>query len=188
MTTLALSHLKDDCLRHGYGRKRWWAKELGVSSLTISHWLAGRQRPNGIHALHIQENKYRLEARQYAKEAVALLFDLYYQKNDRYPPGVLSMMLAHVLSHDTFSSRELGFLSYLVERDAVSFSAHADPVLSNRLGWLLEMSNQVPSFTVQKNKRCAAHSRFGRDFIFITGYDGLSACRTNAAREKMENL
>jgi hypothetical protein len=133
--------LNKDCKTHGHGRKKWWADALQVPPLTVSHWLHGRQRPNGKHSLQIQticESAQKNNSRTVWKN---LLWDCYYG-NQKIPDNILSAQIIEVLSLPAIDSRTLALLSYYVERNQLEFPLQESPELRNRLGWLLEVSGK----------------------------------------------
>lgn len=148
--TTLLDEFKADCQEHGHGRKKWWASYLGVPPLTISHWLAGRQFPSGDRALAIQHALHQLQLDIEAKQWLTLLFDLHYQHITPYPTSLLPLVIPKILSASALDSRNLAFLSHLIERESPPLEPVGDPKLSNRLGWLLEISHCSASFPVNK--------------------------------------
>jgi len=136
-----INRLSRDCNTHGYGRKKWWADTLKVPPLTVSHWLHGRQQPNGQHSLQIQ--KICEDAKQNNLRTVwkNLLWDCYYGKQ-KIPENVLSALIIEILSLPAIDSRTLALLSYYVEKYHVEFPLPESPEIRNRLGWLLEVSGK----------------------------------------------
>ena len=145
MNSPLIKELKQDCASHGYGRKKWWANQLGIPALTLSHWLAGRQQPNGLHALTIQEI---LQKNKKGGEDTAwknYLWDAYYL-NEIIPIKILPLIILNVLSLPTVDPRTLTLLSHFVEKCHPTFEIPSMGGLKNRLGWLLEVSGQKASF------------------------------------------
>lgn len=140
-----IDQLNEDCKTHGYGRKKWWADTLQVPPLTVSHWLHGRQRPNGIHSLKIQNiiNDTKNKSSKIIWKNV--LWDCYYSKQ-KIPDKVLSAQIIEILSLPAIDSRTLALLSYYIERNQVEFPYQESPELRNRLGWLLEVSKKTATF------------------------------------------
>lgn len=141
-----LQRLRKDCIQHGYGRKKWWAERLGVPSLTLSHWLSGRQRPNGKHAIQIQKILDGFEGEKRLQAWQECLWDSYYS-GQPIPKKILSFILLETLERPTIDSRTLALMSCLVEKQGPSFEIPCFAKVKNRLGWLLEVSGRKPPFT-----------------------------------------
>lgn len=145
MGQMVIEKLKKDCLRHGYGRKKWWADLLGVPPLTLSHWIAGRQNPNGKNSLQILTLLKQVEKDTQGEAWKESLWDAYYS-GQPIPSKILSMIILEILSLSGVDSRTLALLSRLIERFHPEISAPDKPGLKNRLGWLMEISGQKPHF------------------------------------------
>lgn len=140
-----INRLNKDCKTHGHGRKKWWAHALQVPPMTVSHWLHGRQQPNGKHSLQIQticEDAKQKKSRTVWKN---LLWDCYYS-NQKIPEILLSAQIIEILSLPAIDSRTLALLSYYVERNQLEFPLQESPELRNRLGWLIEVSGKATEF------------------------------------------
>ena len=150
MSNELVKKLNRDCIQHGYGRKKWWADQLKVPPLTLSHWLAGRQSPSGTHALRILSILNQSKIDRSAEKWGQYLWDCYYQ----HQPLLINLLpdiILNVLSKSTIDSRTLALLSYFVEKNPLSFEVPEDPHLKNRLGWLLESSKKKAFFKPVKS-------------------------------------
>lgn len=145
MLHVLLQEVQKDCITHGYGRKRWWAKRLGVPPLTLSHWLAKRQHPSGAHALKIRETLDWLEQNDMATRWKDYLWDSYYT-GWRVPHQLMPEVILIILSRNGIDSRTLGLLSQVVEHVSITLPITSSALIQNRLGWLLEISKKVSPF------------------------------------------
>lgn len=145
MTAELLKDLNSDCLQHGYGRKKWWADQLQVPPLTISHWLSKRQKPNGKNTLLIQNLLKNIENQKQTSHWVEALWDCYYSKQEA-PPKFMGLVILEILSTPLLDSRTLALLSWFVEKQKLIFDVPQTDVLRNRLGWLLEISGIKSNF------------------------------------------
>lgn len=142
---MILKQLQKDCANHGYGRKKWWADQLGIPPLTLSHWLAGRQQPNGTHALRIRDILQESEKKQEGTAWKNYLWDSYYL-GEAVPVKILPLIILTVLSLPVIDTRTLALLSRLVEKHHPVIDSPTSSTLRNRLGWLLEVSGQKAPF------------------------------------------
>lgn len=149
-----LRQIKSDCAHHGYGRKKWWADKFGVPPLTFSHWLAGRQKPNGKHALLMKEILDQNESNKRRKTWKENLWDCYYA-GESIPSKILSGIILEILSMSCLDSRTLALLSHFVEREKLTLTLEepSSNRLKNRLGWLLEVSGQKAAFKPVRSPR-----------------------------------
>jgi len=145
-----MEDLKSDCSHHGYGRKKWWADQLGIPPLTLSHWLAGRQRPNGKNALGIRNILKQGEDDERRTIWKEYLWESYYG-GEKISGKILPLVILEILSLSTLDSRSLGLLSRLVEQERPSFPIPHRGPLKNRLGWLLEISGQKTSISPDRS-------------------------------------
>jgi hypothetical protein len=145
-----VKQLKNDCAAHGYGRKKWWADQLGVPPLTLSHWFSGRQNPNGESALGIKNILTMNQQDKKAEEFKGYLWGSY-NRNEIPPPFLASEVVLGVLSKTTLDSRTLALLSVFSEKTKPSFNLPVSGFLKNRLGWLLEVSGQKSPFTPESS-------------------------------------
>lgn len=169
-----VEYLKEDCLTHGFGRKAWWARQLKVPPLTISHWLAKRQKPNGIHTQNILLTLEEETAKETSETWVNHLWKIYYSSQHLlFPPEVdlsskegpsdrkqvvgssiviekdmFILLAVNILHAPSVDTRTLALLSNGVETYQAAFSKvfRFNERLVNRLGWLLEISNQLAPF------------------------------------------
>ncbi len=148
-----LRQIKSDCAHYGYGRKKWWADQLGVPPLTFSHWLAGRQKPNGKHALLLEEMLYQGERDKRRKTWKEYLWDCYYS-GESISSKILPAVILEILSLSYLDSRTLALLSHVVEREKLVLEEPSSNKLKNRVGWLLEISGQKAPF---KPARSSSH-------------------------------
>ncbi len=148
---MLLKKLQKDCLVHGYGRKKWWADQLGIPPLTLSHWLAGRQQPNGNHALMIQEVLQENEKKYDGVVWKNYLWDTYYL-GEKVPAKILPLIILNVLSLPTIDTRTLALLSRFVEKYHPIFETPLSAQNNNRLGWLIEISGQKAQFKPEQRR------------------------------------
>lgn len=143
--------LEKDCNEHGFGRKAWWAKQLGVPPLTISHWLAGRQKPNGQHTRFILDVLQEETATQNFPIWINFLWESYFKKTS-LEPHFLESIIPLIFQTKSLSTRTLAFLSFITGKFKLSFmpALQATSKLKNRLGWLMEVSNLSASFEPKK--------------------------------------
>ncbi len=146
----AIDSLKADCAAHGRGRKKWWAEQLGVPPLTVSHWMSGRQGLNGPHTVVIQSILAQDERDREAKRWLEALEEVYYRGTLSTARPLLGLAVVKIMSASHLGSRALGFLSFLLEREKLDLEPCADYKLANRLGWLLEVSGRPVSFSVKQ--------------------------------------
>lgn len=161
MITSLLNALEADCARSGHGRKKWWAAQLGIPPLTLSHWLRRRQLPNGLHALAIQQQLNQNDLDRDSRKWLQYLTTLYYD-NAPCPPELLTLAIPQILSVSTLDVRSVALLSALIEKQGkVDFDLPTDPKLANRLGWLSEVSGHPAPFS--------AYKRNGTQHLFTIG-------------------
>ena len=147
-----IQKLKADCDSVGYGRKKWWADQLGIPPLTLSHWLGGRQRPNGQHVFIIKEFFDQKEDDKKFTVWKEFLWGSYYTGKS-VPQEILPIILLEILSSSRLDSRTLALLSRYIERESPKFDVPESGKLRNRLGWLLEISGQKALFSPDKSVR-----------------------------------
>lgn len=145
-----VERLKKDCTTHGYGRKTWWARQLGVPPLTLSHWLAGRQKPNGRNSLKISEAFKHVQEESHKKAWKEYLWDAYYT-GQPIPEKILPLIILEILSRSSLDSRTAALLSHFIERAHPDIPTPDTPELRNRLGWLLEMTGLKPTFAPDRS-------------------------------------
>ncbi|MBI2335943.1 MAG: hypothetical protein HYU97_04190 [Deltaproteobacteria bacterium] len=145
MLSTLITQLNHDCIEHGYRRKKWWADQLKIPPLTLSHWLAGRQLPSGEHALKISSLLNQNRTDKKTEKWVQYLWDCYY-KHQPLLTKLLPDIILNVLSKSTLDSRILALLSYFVKKYSPNFEIPVDLNLKNRLGWLLESSEKKVTF------------------------------------------
>lgn len=145
MLNSLLQGVKKDCLAQGYGRKKWWADRLDVPPLTLSHWLAGRQRPSGEHSLEIRETLDWLQQDQMAGRWQDFLWDAYYA-GEAIPKRLMPDLILLILSKNRVDSRTLALLSLITEKPTVNLPIAELPSIQNRIGWLLEVSGKKATF------------------------------------------
>ncbi len=138
--------LQKDCEANGRGRKKWWAEQLGVPALTLSHWLAGRQKPRGENAVAIYQSLEQIKEKQHKKKWVDCLWDCYYSGQE-IPLPLLPLLILEILSLSVFEVRTLALVSRMIERKKPDFPEPESARLKNILGWLLTVSGQKPSFS-----------------------------------------
>lgn len=144
--------VKEDCASYGYGRKKWWAEQIGVPQLTISHWFANRQLPNAKNLKSIQNELNELHTNKASEALREHLWELYYQdfNVDSY---FIKFATIEILKAKEIDSRTLGLLSFYIERlGAFDFKVPSENNLRNKLGWLLETAKVSPSFEPAKLK------------------------------------
>lgn len=145
MVEFLLKEVQEDCLAHGYGRKKWWADRLGIPPLTLSHWLARRQHPSGSHTLRIRETLDGFVKDDRAERWKNYLWNTYYT-GWRVPQALLPDIILVVLSQHGLDSRTLGLLSRVVEHVPLIFPTVSSSLIENRIGWLLEVSGKRAPF------------------------------------------
>lgn len=123
---------------------------LDVPPLTLSHWFAGRQAPNGERAILIYEKLRELEKKEEALKWVSCLWGLYYTCKDAQGHRDLLRLIIPKCLSIPLDSRTLALLSYFVESEDIELGASSDPRLSNRLGWLLEVSGKKTTIKVHR--------------------------------------
>ncbi|MBX7149007.1 hypothetical protein K1X76_07960 [bacterium] len=140
-----IKYLKADCEKYGRGRKAWWARELRVPALTVSHWLAGRQKPNGEYSVKIRDY---LEIQKHETGLIRwqdYLWSVYYSKQV-LPAELLGQVILNTLRIEFLDTRTLALLAVFVENVDFYFNEPLNIILKNRLGWLLESANKSPLF------------------------------------------
>lgn len=140
-----LSFLKENSLEYGYGRKKWWAEQIGVPQLTISHWLAGRQYPNAKNIKKIQETIAKIKASHTSMVWQDHLWEMYYQKFE-LSSEFLKLLTFQILQIDEIDARTLALLSLYIEKLAPDFEVPDNHLLKNKLGWLLQTAGIKPNF------------------------------------------
>lgn len=160
MSNSLISSLEQDCLRSGRGRKAWWAKKLGIPPLTFSHWLAGRQNPNGTNAVAIRSILEGIE--QDKREALweNRLWDCYYE-GASVPNSLLPPIVLEILSRPLLKVRTAALLVRFLKNKNPTFEIPASATLRNRLGWLLETAGFTPLFS--PDRTASVQSLFLRD-------------------------
>ncbi len=148
-----ISAFTRDCTTQVRGRKKWWADRLEVPPLTISHWLSGRQRPNGTHALVIREILAEEEEEKKKRLWVEHLWDCYYSGQE-IPSRILSTIILEILSLPAIESRTLALLLRLLEKQRPSFeTVPSSAKMKNRLGWLLTAAGLSPAFHPDRKEK-----------------------------------
>lgn len=137
--------IKNDCESRGRGRKAWWARKLGVPPLTLSHWLAGRQRPNGRNAMAIREILTQIERGPARDRWEDYLWDSYYSKQE-VPEKILPLVVLEMLEKPLLGVRTAALLIRLLMQRRLAFEAPSSGALRNRLGWLLEAAGRKATF------------------------------------------
>src|SRR5262245_11969851 len=136
MEANTISSLKNDCKNHRRGRKAWWATKLGIPPLTLSHWLSGRQNPNGQHSLAIHEILSSIEQEKKCSLWEDYLWETYYS-HQNVPDKILPLIIFEILSSQTLKVRTAALLIRLLKNQKPRFEIPISPPLQNRLGWLL---------------------------------------------------
>lgn len=137
--------VKADCALRGRGRKAWWARKLGVPPLTLSHWLAERQKPSGHNALAIRQILEQLDREKKYAPWEDCLWDCYYSKQD-VPPKILPLIVMEILSKPVLAVRTTALIIRFLQKQRPSFEKPSSGVLRNRVGWLLETAKIDGSF------------------------------------------
>ena len=140
-TIAIIAFLLQDCQTNGHGRKKWWANRLGVSQMTLSHWVAGRRKPNAAHLNALFVAYEELQSNREKEIWSNLLWQNYYE-NKAIAPSLLRAIAQRLMKADGLQSRTLALLSWFFAKYAPS---HYEPSESlnvshwnNRLGWLYE--------------------------------------------------
>ncbi|MBI1869578.1 MAG: hypothetical protein HYS07_00115 [Chlamydiae bacterium] len=146
-------HLKEDCREHGFGRKAWWARRLEVPALTISHWLAHRQDPNGTHTQLILDVFQEETATQNSPVWINFLWKCYFEKIP-VEREFFQSIIPLILQAKSLNTRTLAFLSNIIIlfQLQLTSSLHASSKLKNRIGWLMEISNFTPTIEPERRK------------------------------------
>jgi len=128
-----------DCELRGHGRKKWWAENLGVSSMTLSHWIVGRRHPSTKHLENLFVLSESIIADQERTKLADSLWKSYYDKRV-IQPEILKVVVENLLRSSCLQPRLLALLVYLFEKTTPS--PYSEPPimhpLRNRLGWLYE--------------------------------------------------
>ncbi len=143
----SVEFINRDCEFHGHGRKKWWAENLGVSSMTLSHWIVGRRHPS---AKHLENIFILCEAVASNNEKSGLadnLWQAYYEKKE-LPTEILKAVCENLLRSNGLKTRLLALLSYLFEKSKPSPYSEPPVIHSwrNRIGWLYESAGLNPGF------------------------------------------
>ncbi len=149
-TVSIIDFVRQDCTERGRGRKKWWANKLGVSQMTLSHWLTGRREPN---AAHLNEFYIAYEEFQANKQKTAWsywLWQNYYENRDI--DGVLLKAVAlHLIKVDGLSSRTLALLSWCVAKYKMPALEQSEApyasLWNNKIGWLYESAGLESYFS-----------------------------------------
>lgn len=155
-----------DCRQHGWGRKKWWADALGVPPLTVSHWFANRQKPDGPHTSRIMQVLQQRQKDERVGKLAEQLWQLY-SDGDSPPQVMFPLIVEDMLAATILDTRTLALLSLWVERVRISWQAPPSEAIGNRLGWFMEISSQKPQW--QPNR----HTSMQR--IFASTHTGKSA-------------
>jgi hypothetical protein len=145
-----ITALREECRQHGRGRKAWWARKIGIPPLTFSHWLAGRQRPNGHHALAIKAVLEEVTRKKNDGVWENRLWECYFS-NQGIPDPLLPPILLEVLSGPSLKVRTAALLVRLAKDGRSSFPTPASPILRNRVGWLLETAGLKAPFSPDRS-------------------------------------
>lgn len=146
-----IEFINRDCKLHGHGRKKWWAENLGVSSMTLSHWLVGRRQPSAKHLENIHILCESVFANNEKSELADSLWQAYYDKKE-LPAEILKAVCEKLLKSGDLQTRLIALLSYLFEQSKPA-PYHEPPVMNslrNRLGWLYESANLDAGFKPAK--------------------------------------
>lgn len=152
MNSILLSTLKRECHDRGRGRKAWWARKLGVPPLTLSHWLAGRQSPNGHNAVAIRETLNELEQGKKQHLWETSLWESYYL-NQEIPAKILPPIILEVLSLPTLKVRTAALLVRMLKKKKPLFEIPSCGTLQNRLGWILEGAGLPAHFPPDRSEK-----------------------------------
>jgi hypothetical protein len=134
-----IDFVRRDCATFGRGRKKWWANKLGVSQMSLSHWLVGRRTPNAAHLNAVFIAHEELQANNEKKIWTNLLWQNYYEHKD-FEPSLLRAIAQKLIKADGLQSRTLALLSWMFAKYPPPDSGQSLNVSrwSNRLGWLYE--------------------------------------------------
>lgn len=149
-----IEYMYQDCLQHGYGRKKWWAEKLNVSPMMISHWIAGRRNPNASHFNEIYIAIEEIIASQQKVVWSDFLWKRYYE-NNKISDSLLFNIVENLLKSEGLPTRLLALLSWFFENNTIK-PCLQPPVVSlwkNRLGWLYESAKRKPGFSSSKLKK-----------------------------------
>lgn len=134
--------VRQDCAEQGRGRKVWWAKRLGVSPMTLSHWICGRRQPSARHLQAIQVVADELESARHKSAWSDLLWQHYYD-DSQIPGNALALIIQQLVRSSGLDTRLIALLSYLLERiEMAPIIVPRDTAWGNRLGWLLESAGR----------------------------------------------
>lgn len=136
-----IDFVKRDCADRGRGGKKWWAHKLGISQMTLSHWLTGRRQPNASHLNAIYVAREEFEASKQKSVWLDLLWQSYYE-NKGLDGLLLKTVGLHLMKADGLQSRNLALLSWLFEKYEVPSFEQAEVLTTshwnNKIGWLYE--------------------------------------------------
>ncbi len=150
-TLQVIERIEKDCQEKGHGRKKWWAETLGIHQQTLSYWLHAHRRPRGQ---RVQQINNHLSIMKEAKEAQtwsSILRRSYFDQQE-IDAQILITAIKQILSSETIGSRDLAFISHILENSGVDRLYDNHSLLRNRLGWLLEASSKCPDFRPTKTK------------------------------------
>lgn len=141
--------IKTDCQIHGRGRKKWWADQLGVAPMMLSHWLSGRRSPSSGHLNDIYSTAEQIKAENQKAHYADILWRHYYD-NQAIDPFILRSAAERLMVSKGLPSRLLGLLSWLFEEFRPQAYEFGELPLSalckNRLGWLYDSAGLKPGF------------------------------------------
>ena len=144
-----LQFVQTDCQIHGRGRKKWWADQLGIPPMMLSHWLAGRRSPSAGHLNDMHFIVEEIKAESQKADFSEFLWRHYYD-NWSLDPVILRSVAERLLLSKGLNSRLLALLSWLFEEFSPKPYEIAELPLSalwqNRLGWLYESAGLNPGF------------------------------------------
>ena len=144
-----LQFVQTDCQIHGRGRKKWWADQIGIAPMMLSHWLAGRHSPSAGHLNDIYFITEEIKAENQKSDLSEFLWRHYYD-NGVLDPYILRNVAERLLISKGLNSRLLALLSWLFEEFSPKPYEIVELPLSalwqNRLGWLYESAGLNPGF------------------------------------------
>ncbi|HEX21686.1 MAG TPA: hypothetical protein ENH19_03430 [Actinobacteria bacterium] len=142
-----IEYLRRDCDSYGRGRKKWWAQQLDVSNMTLSHWLVGRRQPNAFHMEQIYSIYESVAGNREKKDLADSLWQAYYNEQP-IAPIWLWTTAEQLMRADGLSTRLLALISWFLEKfPPTSFNEPPlIPIKRNRLGWLCESAGLEPGF------------------------------------------
>ena len=144
-----LQFVQYDCQIHGRGRKKWWADQIGIAPMMLSHWLAGRRSPSAGHLNGIHFIAEEIKAESQKADLSEFLWRHYYD-NLALDPVILRSVAERLLLSRGLNSRLLALLSWSFEEFSPRQYEIAELPLSalwqNRLGWLYESAGLDPGF------------------------------------------